>query len=182
MANIAYVRGKVYWARVLGDPVLNYNKDGKEWKLDFVPNEEGLETIKKLGIEGRLKEDKKGNMPGKFLHFKQSELRKPDKDGVVKKNDPIKVVDSDNKPWDQNTLIGNGSDADVKFEVVDYGAGKFAGIYIRGLRVLKLVPYEAQEFRPLEEDDEFFAKEDDLPVQPAEDNKKSDDLEDDLPF
>lgn len=187
MANIFYIRGKAYWAKVLGDPVMNYNKDGKEWKLDFAPNEDGLELIEKLGIKDRLKTDKNANIPGPYLSLKQAEYRKPDKEGIVKKNDPIKVVDPDNQPWDQTKLIGNGTDVDVKIEVIDYGVGKFSGVYIRGLRVLKLVKYESKEFPALTPDDEFFAREDVVPddTKGNEEAKKPEpdnELDDDLPF
>jgi len=32
----AVFRGKAQYAKVLGEPMLNYNKDGKEWKIDVV--------------------------------------------------------------------------------------------------------------------------------------------------
>lgn len=193
MANgktIVFARGKIYWAKVFGDPVLNYGKDGKEWKFDFEPSEKSLAKIKEAGITDRLKEDKKGLIKGPFLHFKQPELKK---DGSP--NIPFRVVDAQGKEWDPETLLGNGTDVDVKFDVVDYGAGKFAGVYARGIRVLRHVPYEGGAgFEPLSEDDEFFAKEDDDPFEePVEEEKPkpkakpktaaAEDLEDDdLPF
>ena len=39
MANskpeIRVIRGKTSFAKILGDPMLNYNKDGREWKMDL---------------------------------------------------------------------------------------------------------------------------------------------------
>ena len=41
------LRGTAMYAKVLGDPVLNYDKDGKEWKFDFIPDAQ-KETAKDL--------------------------------------------------------------------------------------------------------------------------------------
>lgn len=145
-------RGKASFAKILGDPILNYNKDGKEWKMDLeLTDRASVKEAKGLGIGDRVRQ-KEGYLDGSpFMTFKQAELRR---DGTP--NQPITVVDPLGKPWNQNTLIGNGSDVDVKFVVMDHGPGKKHGVYIRGVRVLNLVPYERQEFEPISEDDEFY--------------------------
>lgn len=147
------LRGKASYAKILGNPVLNYSKDGKEWKMDLVLTKEGLKEVKGYGIGDRVKQ-KDDYLDGEpFLTFKQSELKK---DGSP--NQPIKVTDIADNPWPQNKLIGNGSDVDVKFVVMDHGAGKKKGVYIRSVRVLDLVPYERKEFEALDESDPFYAK------------------------
>lgn len=145
-------RGKASFAKILGAPVLNYSKDGKEWKMDLHIVDKGiLKEAKSLGISDKVKQKETYLNGDPHLTFKQSELRK---DGTP--NYPIKVVDAAGKPWPETTLIGNGSDVDVKFIVMDHGPGKNKGMYIRSVRVLKLVPYERREFDPIDENDEFF--------------------------
>ena len=147
------IRGKAMFAKILGDPVLNYSKDGKEWKLDVIIDDATVKELKGLGIADRVKR-KETYLEGQpHLTFKQGELRK---DGSP--NDPIKVTDILDDPWDQNKLIGNLSDIDVSFVVVDYGPGKKHGVYIRSVRVLKLVEYNKKEFESVKADDPFFAE------------------------
>jgi len=177
------IRGKANYAKILGDPVLNYNKDGKEWKMDLlITNKDSLKELKAAGIADRIKR-KEGYLDGEpFLSFKQAEYRR---DGVTK-NDPIPVIDIKGSAWDDEKLIGNGSDVDVKFAVIDYGVGKKSGVYIRGVRVLNLVPYEGSGFAAISEDDEFFQNT--LKVADEEFQadfdlaSDSDDLDDDLPM
>jgi hypothetical protein len=164
-------RGKASYAKIIGDPSLNYNKDGKEWKMDLELTNKGvIDEAKKLGIGDRVRQ-KEGYLNGNpFMTFKQAELRK---DG--KPNQPIKVVDIKGNRWDDK-LIGNGSDVDVKFVVMDHGPGKKQGVYIRSVRVLKLVPYEKSEFEDIDENDEFYSEADAL-----EEVEAYDELDDDLP-
>lgn len=178
------IRGKASFAKILGEPVLNYNKDGKEWKMDLLlTNKDSLKELKAAGIADRIKR-KETYLDGEpYLSFKQTEYRK---DGITK-NDPIPVVDIKGKLWDDEKLIGNGSDVDVKFVIMDFGPGKKKGVYIRGVRVLNLVPYEGGSgFAPISEDDEFFANA--IKVDDAEFAKDfdlaepSDELDDELPM
>jgi hypothetical protein len=151
----AVFRGKAQYAKVLGEPMLNYNKDGKEWKIDVVfADEKGIKAeAKKLGIADRVKQ-KDTYMDGQpYMTFKQAEYKR---NGEA--NERIKITDILGNPWPQDKLIGNGSDIDVKFVVVDYGPGKKHGIYIRSIRVLKLVEYSKQEFDDIPDDDEFAAE------------------------
>lgn len=160
MAIFNYVTGTVNWAKVLGKPVANFNRDGFEWTFDFIPNDEALALFRELKIVDKMKE--KGGV--KFLRFTQKEKRA---DGSA--NFPITVVDARNRPWDPNVKIGNGSLIEVKFKVVDYGKGKPTGVYPQAIRVLELKPYVRQEFEPLPEDSEFvqnFA--DEAPVEEME--------------
>ena len=151
----AVFRGKAQYAKVLGEPMLNYNKDGKEWKIDVIfADEKGIKAeAKKLGIADRVKQ-KDDYADGKpYMTFKQAEYKR---NGEA--NERVKVTDILGNPWPQDKLIGNGSDIDVKFVVVDYGPGKKHGIYIRSIRVLKLVEYNKQEFDAVSDDDEFAAE------------------------
>ena len=144
------VRGKLNYAKILGDPVLNYSKDGKEWKTDLIVNDAVKKEMKQYGIADRVR-TKDGYVDGQpFMSFKQKELQ-----ASGKANKPIEVVDIRGNPWPQDVLIGNGSDADVKFAVVDFGAGKAKGVYPRKIRILKLVPYAKDDMPDIADDDEF---------------------------
>lgn len=146
-----YIRGEGHWVKVLGSPVANYEKDGREWTFEIKPNEEGLELLKEMDVADRIN---KGENKDRIL-FRQREKRADGTD-----NRPLVVVDAGNppRPWDQHKLIGNGSFLEVKFRYVDNGKGRKASLYPQGIRVLQHVPYEREEFAPLAEDDEFFAK------------------------
>lgn len=151
-------RGKLQYAKVLGEPVLNYNKDGQEWKFDFVPlDQKGAEKeLKAVGVADRLRslEDSEGNPRydgQKYMTFKQAATRK---DGTP--NQPIRVVDALDAAWPEDALLGNDTIADVKFVVIDNGKGRFNGVYPRSIRVLKHEEFSRKEFEPLDEDDEFM--------------------------
>lgn len=156
-------RGTLQYARVLGNPVLNYNKDGQEWKFDFVPNDPkgAFKELKATGankVEDRLRslKDSEGNPRyegAEYMSFKQAAERR---DGTP--NTPIRVEDVYGNNWPEDVLLGNGTVADVKFVVIDNGPGKFPGVYPRSIRVLELVQYQSKEFEPIDESDPYFAK------------------------
>lgn len=150
-SNVVVFRGKTSFAKILGAPVSNPFDDNLNWTIDLILTPETVKEAKALGIGNKIKE-KEGYLDGRpFMTFKQAEKRR---DGTV--NDPIKVVDIKGAPWDRTVEIGNESDVDLKFAVVDNGKGKPKGVYIRSLRVLKLVPFTRTDFDPIDEDDEFF--------------------------
>lgn len=150
------VNGPVYWAKVLGDPVDNYSKDGKEWTLDITVDDETKKIFKDLGIEDRVKN--KGDERGDFVQFRQREKRM---DGTL--NRPISVVDENGDPWPQDKLIGNGTIVDLRFDFQDYGKGKFPGIYPKAIRVRELNEYAPQYFEPLKDEEKVGKKEGQLP-------------------
>jgi hypothetical protein len=167
-----YMIGTVNWAKVLGDPVPNYNRDGREWTFDFTPDKDGLALVKKLKIADKMKN--KGDERGDFIQFKQKEMQTNGKP-----NFPVTVVDAKNMPWDPKldakgkptNLIGNGSTIEVKFRVVDYGVGKPTGVYPQAIRVLEHKPYVRQEFAPLTEDSQYFQADEaveEVQAQPVE--------------
>jgi len=165
MANenqVVVFRGKAMYAKVLGDPVLNYNKDGKEWKVDLALTPETVKEAKALGIGDRIKRAQpKEDEPDKplyldghpYMSFKQAEYTK-----AGKKNDPIPVKDILGNPWPQDRLIGNGSDIDLRFAVVTTPGKAKKSAYIRSIRVLNHVPYDKVEFADLPVDDPFYEK------------------------
>lgn len=187
--EIAYIRGKLYWAKVLGDPVPNYNKDGNEWIFDLALDkvaEKQAKAQKELTV--KTKEHDSG-LP--FITLKQKELR-----ASGEPNQPIRVLDSAGKPWPKDQKIGNGTEADVKIEIRDFGKGKYPGIYPKAIRILDYVEYSKQEFPDLEDDDEYAGKAFTLPMESykqtdTEDrafkqtflgHTADDDLDDDVPM
>jgi len=146
LANFNYAIGKIFWAKVLGDPVPNFNRDGLEWTFDFEPDAEALALFRELKIDNKMKEKDGRNI----LRFTQKQ-----KQANGKENFPIVVVDARNRPWDPDVKIGNGSLVEVKFKVVDYGKGKPTGIYPQAIRILEHLPYVRQEFAPLPEDNPY---------------------------
>ena len=177
MANknqLVTLRGKLSFAKLLGNPVPNYNKDGNEWKTDFQISKDSIKELKAYGVGDRVK-TKDNYLDGQpFLSFKHPALKK---DGEA--NDPIPVVDIRGAPWNDKELLGNGTDADIKFVIVDFGPGKKKGVYLRSVRILKLVPYAGGGgFDAVDEDDEFYNEL--LAQQGAENALEVDELNDDV--
>jgi hypothetical protein len=132
-----FVRGKILWARIVGDPVPNFNQDAREWKFELEPDEAGLQALIKNGLTDRIKG--RGYFTGQknqhkdrepFIVLKKSELNK---EGSP--NSPIRVYDADDNKWDDKKLIGNNSVGDVKLDIRDYGVGKKKGVYPEAVRV-----------------------------------------------
>lgn len=147
------IRGKTSYAKILGDPVLNYSKDGKEWKMDLAIDDDVVKEFKAAGIADRVKSKEDYLSGKKYVTFKQRELKRSGE-----KNDPIKVVDIIGEPWDNKKLIGNDSVVDVTFVVVDNGPGMKKGMYVREVRVLDHVPYDNDSGAPaINPDDPYFA-------------------------
>lgn len=142
-----FLRGEIRWAKVLGDPVDNYQGDGKEWTFDLVLDESSLSKIEELGYE-HLKDlkDENDTVKRKGCVLRMKKKFNPDHPY------PIKVVDKDGKSWNDEALIGNGSLVDVKIEAISFG--KMMGLYPRAIRVNKHVAYEAKDpFADFDEDD-----------------------------
>jgi hypothetical protein len=172
------LRGKLSFAKVLEHQLsLNYNKDGREWKVDLEITPDDAKGLKSVGIADRVKTKDEYLSGNPFLSFKQAELKK---DGSP--NETIKVTDILGKPWDQEKELGNGTVADLKFVVVDYGKGMKKGVYIRAIRVLEHVPYESKPFTALDESDPYFAAAQAAAAQGTQTQEQDEDLNDEIPF
>lgn len=181
-----FLRGKLSYAKILGDPVLNYSKDGKEWTLDLELDKEGEKQAKAEGLNIRKKDNYLDGKP--YVTIKQRELR-----STGEPNKAPTVKDEAGTTWPVDTKLGNGTKADVKASIVDYGVGKKQGVYLDSVRILQHEEYSATEFPPLSSDDEFFGKAAKAPANRAakEDAQfkkdflgetESDDLDDEIPF
>lgn len=174
-----FVVGNIYWAKVLGEPRPNYNGDAREWTFELEPDDDGLKIFKAHKVQDRLKD--KYEDRGKYIVLKKSELNK---DGEP--NKPIRIYNSDDEQWDENTLIGNKSRAVVKLDIRDYGPGKKKGIYPVAIKILDLVEYKSNEFGGYSGAESGDAKKISKPVK--DDFKKDfglepdDDLDDSIDF
>lgn len=169
-----FISGKLYWAKVLGEPRPNYGGDAREWTFELEPDEKGLALLKQHKLTDRLKD--KYEDRGKFLVLRKTEFNK---DGNP--NPPIRIYDGEDSEWERNKLIGNGSAADVKLDIRDYGVGKKKGVYPVAIRVTDLVAYQSSEFGGMDKDDDEATP---APKAKAKkDTFKQDfDLDDEVPF
>lgn len=153
------LRGELHWAKVVGPArphtgEKRYDK-GPYWSVDFTPDAKSLATMKKLGIDSKMRDpakNKKDDRNEDYLPLRVLENR-----SNGEKNSPPNIYDIRGKEWDSGKLLGNGTVADIKVKVVDYGRGIEKGVYLQAIRVLKHVPYEGGGFEALSEDDEYFA-------------------------
>lgn len=199
-STIVFASGTLYWPKIVGDKALvtNYDGDGKEWTFEFEP--EDVDFLKEHRLLDRLKdplayaerleergEDDKAEQARKDAEGRGDYLfiRKPELNKDGEKNDPFRIYDSDGEPWDENTMIGNGSKADVKLKIMDWGPGKKKSIYCVAIRVTDLVTYETDEFaamdKPKSESKPKPKKERAAPKKKAA-VEEFDDLDDDIPF
>lgn len=175
-----FITGKIYWAKVLGEPRLNYNKDGREWGFELELGKDGIAAFKKHGVVDRIKG--KGYNVGQKGQFADREpfvqLKKTEFNRDGNPNPPIRVYDGNDVDWDASRLIGNESVADVKLDIRDYGVGKKSGIYPVAIRVKELVAYQSSEFGAMDGDDaepkqstktEDFGKDFGLDADPLDD-------------
>lgn len=132
----------IHWCKLLGSPVAGYNDEGLEWSVELgldnatVDGTPAIEALKSAGLGSRIKTDE--GPKGNFIRLKKNAILK---DGGPAK--PIPVVDGKVQPWNQDTLIGNGSVANVNVMLDEYGTGKAKKVTVKlmGVQVVKLVPY-----------------------------------------
>lgn len=149
------VRGKLNYAKILGNPVPNYEGDGKEWKLDILPLDEAKvrAAFKREGVSERIKQKEEYMDGAPYISLRQREMTK-----AGAKNESPRVEDVTGAIWPQDKLLGNGTIADVKIRIADYGKGLKKGMYISGVRILEHVPYVRPLFDELDEDDPYYQK------------------------
>lgn len=175
------IRGTVDWCKLLGKArphtgEKRYDK-GPYWSIDVTPDAASRSLLKELDLEKKYREpntkNDKEHRKESYISLKVLENRT---DGG--KNEAPGIVDARGAKWDGRE-IGNGTTADLKVRVVDYGKSVEKGIYLQAMRVLDLVPYERDEFAPLSEEDQYFAEpETNTFSEPATDE----DLDDDVPY
>lgn len=175
--STVYASGTLYWAKIVGDGALhdNYERTARQWATEFEPDDPSF--LKDHGLLDRLKEkeDPKNPDKGRFLV-----LRKPELNRDGEKNDPIRIYDEDNQAWPNDQLIGNGTKADLKLSIIDWGKGKKKSIWVTAIRITDLVPYESNEFAGMDSGDDTETKPKSKPKTKT--TKKDEELDDDIPF
>lgn len=189
------LRGRTAYARVMGPPMDNFDKDGKEWKLDFIIDDnKDLARLKKLGVSDRVKQKEDYLDGAPHMTLRQKAQRKENNQLVD--NDPPAIEDIFGKEWNPKTALGNYTVIDIKLRIADYGKGFKKGIYINGIRVLELVPYIRNAFAEIDKDDPYFKKAnaaklaqqshgadvDDDEAEAEPEVETNADLDDDVPF
>lgn len=136
------IKGKAYWAKIVGDPQPGYDKTQKEWSIDLSIDEATKALLKKEGVGSKVKNS--DDVRGDYITFKRKAIRQ---DGEPAK--PIRVVGlgPDKKGlWDK-TLIGNGSEVNVSFVINEgtYNLKPYKKPSIIAVQVVNLVPYEGKD-------------------------------------
>jgi hypothetical protein len=174
-------RGKVNYCKFLGEPRLDYDKTGYEWTSDFYDfdEKEVAKVFKKFDIKKTFKR-KEDYLDGKpYITMKQKAER-----ANGKPNDPVAIVDANGKPWPEDVEIGNGSVADLRCEIWDFGPRRFKGFYPKAMRVLEHVEYNRELFEPLSEDDQYYPGDEPWDTGGTWDDKEEassvDELDDDI--
>jgi hypothetical protein len=195
-SNKVFARGKVYWAKIVGDQALhqNYDGTGRQWSFEFEP--EDVSFLKDERLLDRLKdpmayalrlkergETEKAETAREYAEGRTDYLvlKKPELNRDGEKNPPFRIYNADGEPWD-GRLIGNGSEVDVKLEVVDWGVGKKKSIYCTAIRVRELVEYEVDEFAGMDNPTSKPAAKSAKPSPRKKVELEYGELDDDIPF
>jgi len=112
------IRGKAYWAKIVGKPAKAYNPGEFEWSVDVAIDAETRQELVKLGVGDKVKN--KGDDRGDFISFKRNAYNKNPATGARDEPaKPIKIVDHKGNEWDKRK-IGNGSTVNVKFAINEF--------------------------------------------------------------
>ena len=183
-----FLSGSLAWAKVLGEPVTNYNKDGREWTFELDLDEPSIQKLLKHNLGDRIK-GKGYNIGTKGQHKDRApfiQFKKPEFNREGEPNKPIRIYDADDNIWDPQlnergeptNLIGNGSKGDVKVDIRDYGVGKKKGIYPGAIRVNEHVEFErTSEFGAMDNDGD---DDNTVPAEPAKKTAKKTTFEEDF--
>lgn len=158
--SIKFVSGKAYWASVCA-PNTTFEPS---WCIDVTLDEKTKVELESIGLNIHNKGDERGD----FIKIKRKVMKR---DGTER--EAPTVVDSKRNPWD-NSLIGNGSDVNVKFKVYEYEYNKKNGVSadLIAVQVVNLIPYG----------EDFDNVDDGYVVSNSSNNNKPHSAGDDIPF
>lgn len=145
---MAMLHGKIYYAKILGAPQKAYNPGELEWAFDVSIDEATKEKLLSENLP-KTKIKNKGDERGDFIQFKRRSITM---EGEPAK--PYEVVDRKGQPWDQTTLIGNGSEVNVKYLINEWTFNKTKGFKANALavQVWEHIPYKGREEFPTDDD------------------------------
>ena len=126
---------KLNWAKLTGEPRLNYSEDGYEWSVDVVIDADHRELLEAENIGDYFKE-KNGETFFKY--------RRPSVYANGNPAKPVRVIDSNGKAWDPEVALGNGTTADIQITMTEMKRGKNKGTFkptVLAVRVTDLVEY-----------------------------------------
>ena len=138
------IKAKLHWAKIVGKPVGGYpnGKGPEEWSVDAEVDEDVQKQLFDAGMDEKyLKTSKDGTY--KYIKFVRKALTFKGDPGK-----PFKIVDAANNPWNDDRLIGNGSEAFVKMEVQEIESTGAMKPKAFAFKIAKLVPYEGGEEFP----------------------------------
>lgn len=145
------IRGKAYWAKVLGEPVKDKYKPVRQWSMDVAPDEASLKALEDEGLSHKIKpavnKSGKGHASGQgYVKFERPESV-TNRQGKQVDMPNIPIVDKYGQDWPDDKLLGNGTEVEVAFEIID---GEFNGQPFRKPRIKKIkvvahVPFEEDE-------------------------------------
>lgn len=143
---MAMIQGVGKWCKIVGAPHKGYDEGEKNkiWSFDLYIDEPTVAKLVDEGVPHQIRTDEKTGE--KFITFKRKAYKQ---DGTAAK--PIAIKDSKAQDWDGETLIGNGSVLNVKYNVNEWTFGKKKGLRADPLavQVWELVPYEGGEAFPV---------------------------------
>lgn len=106
----------------------------------------GKAKVARDGIPYKEEVDKDTNEPTGLVTIKFKRKETSNKGNLIP---PPLVIDSKRNPWDEDTLIGNGSKVKIKFSAYGWdavtGTGRGLSLWLEALQVVDLVPYEARD-------------------------------------
>lgn len=177
------VKGKAYYAQVLGKPRTNYQKDGTEWTIDVVLEDKAeVRKLQDAGIGDRIRIAKETHPAAGEKYYKFTRKFREAND-QYEQTKPPKVMDMHQKDWPQDKLIGNNSDVFVRFSVTPPGDKKFKSkVTLMGVMVEKHVPYESSGRGMFDEAFEEYDLEKPKDEDWSEAGKSDNDLTDEIPF
>lgn len=133
------IQGKAFYARIVGSPHANKFKEGiNQWSFDLSVDEVEADKLLKAGMKKSYLRNK-GDERGTFISFSRDATKADKSPGK-----PYHIVDAQNRDWDQNTLIGNGSVLNVAITLNErtFRGDRFLKPGCVAVQIWTLVPYQ----------------------------------------
>jgi len=140
------IESTIWWAKVL-KAVPNYNKDGEEFTVDVTVTPAIREQLREAGIEHKIQPAVNSRGRAHVSEGEYINITIPTMGGKTALRPP-QVKDRFGNDWPKDALIGNGSTAEIMFEVrsgVLRNGDAWAKPSLRAVKILDHVPVEPKE-------------------------------------